>query len=294
MQQTPVLVSDVDRHIRLSDGRWLGYAEYGDPSGKTILYFHGGLSSRLDVAFSNPLCRARKIRLLSVDRPGIGLSDLQKNRKLLDWPDDICELAHTLNLDRFAVLGWSGGGPYALACAFKIPERLTYVGIAAGMCPLRPPATVHELGLLIDRILFPLSEHVPELAELLVNSAKHIPATVLKWLLEQELTSSSDLNLIRTLNADQATNFFYEAVRFSAQGTVNDYRILGDEWGFKLTDIVIEVQLWQGEEDFLLPMAHVKYLTDRLRFSKLTIVPGQGHFLLRAIMNDVLSRLTSE
>lgn len=83
--------ANFDMRIRLSDGCHLGYAEYGDPDGKPVVYFHGGLSSRLDIAFAALFCQTRGIRLLSIDRPGIGLSDFQPNRMLLDWPDDICE-----------------------------------------------------------------------------------------------------------------------------------------------------------------------------------------------------------
>ncbi len=219
MKLSPASVThhtDFDRRIRLSNGRWLGYAEYGDPDGKPVMSFHGGLSSRLDVAFAASICRARGIRLLSVDRPGIGLSDFQPNRTLLDWSDDICELAHTLSLKRFALFGWSAGGPYVLACAFKIPHLLTRIGISGGMCPINRSGAVQELGLLVDRVLFPLAKQFPELAALLLNAASHLPATVLKWVLEQELSSLADRKLIASLSPEQATGFVYEAFRAGA------------------------------------------------------------------------------
>ncbi|SRR5579883_3074802 len=285
--------ANFDRRIRLADGRWFGYADYGDPDGKPILYFHGGLSSRLDVAFADPFCRARGIRLLSIDRPGIGLSDFQPKRTLLDWADNIDELAQALRLERFAVLGWSAGGPYVLACAFKMPHRLTRVGISGGMCPINRAGAVQELGLFIDRVLFPLAEQFPELAALLLNAARQLPAPALKWVLEQELSSSSDRKLVASLPPEQATDFFYEAFRSGAQGTVEDYRILGGDWGFELKEIEAEILLWQGEEDRLLPMAHAKYLADHLSFAQLIVVPNQGHFLLRSMMEQILTTLTS-
>lgn len=297
MKQSPVSVkndSDVDRRIRLSDGRWLGYSEYGDPMGKPILSFHGGLSSRIDIAFASSLCCSKHIRILSVDRPGIGLSDPQDNRRLLDWPEDICELASTLDLKKFALLGWSAGGPYALACAFKIPHLLTNVGIAGGMCPLDRPGAVQELGLLVDRVLFPLAEKFPEFSEVLIKLAKYVPPAILKWMLKQELQCLSDRQLIASLSVEEATNFFCEAIRFNVQGTVDDYRILGSDWGFKSRDISMKILLWQGKEDYLLPMKHANQLAKQLQDFELFIIPNQGHFLLRSIIDEVLSALISE
>jgi pimeloyl-ACP methyl ester carboxylesterase len=290
MQQNGFEVN-CDRRIRLSDGRWLGYADYGDPDGKPVLYFHGGLSSRLDVAFAAPFCREKGMRLLSIDRPGIGLSDFQPNRTLLNWADDIDEFSQTLQLDKFALLGWSAGGPYVLACAFKIPHRLTRVGISGGMCPINRAGAVSELGLFGDRILFPLAQQFPDLAVLLLRAANLLPATILKWVLEQELSSPGDRKLVASLSSEQATVFFYEAFRSGAHGTVEDYRILGGDWGFRLQEIEAEIFLWQGEEDHLLPIAHARYLADYLRFSQLVILPNQGHFLLRSMMKQVLTTL---
>jgi pimeloyl-ACP methyl ester carboxylesterase len=280
-----------DRRIRLSDGRCLGYAEYGNPDGKPVLSFHGGLSSRLDIAFASPFCQAKGIRLLSIDRPGIGLSDFQPHRTILDWADDISELAAQLGLNKFAVLGWSAGGPYVLACALKIPHLLTRAGIAGGMCPVNRPGAVRELGALGDRILFPLTKYTPWLASMLLQAIGFSPAAVLKWVFERELSSPADRKLLASLTPQQATDFFYEALCSGARGTVEDYRILGDDWGFRLKEISTEIILWQGEEDRLSPMKHAKYLAKHLRFSQLVVVPHQGHFLLRAKIHEILATL---
>ena len=120
-----------NQHIKLKDGRALGYAEYGAPEGKPIFYFHGFPGSRLDWMLSDSDNSANELnaRIIAVDRPGMGLSDFKRDRKILDWPDDVVELADILQIERFSVLGISGGGPYTFACAFKIPERLTRTAI---------------------------------------------------------------------------------------------------------------------------------------------------------------------
>ncbi|MFC2004784.1 alpha/beta fold hydrolase [Chloroflexota bacterium] len=129
--------------IKLKDGRSLGYAEYGSPEGKPVFYFHGFPGSRLDWPFSDANDSAAQLnaRIIAVDRPGMGLSDFKRGRELLDWPDDVIELADALQVDRFAALGISGGGPYAAVCAFKIPERLTATAIVCGMGPAEAPGS---------------------------------------------------------------------------------------------------------------------------------------------------------
>ncbi len=118
------------RTIRLRDGGRLGYAEWGDTDGRPLLYFHGWPGARVEGRLGAEVARAKGIRFIALDRPGMGLSDYQPRRTFVDWPIDVAELAAALGLDRFAVLGISGGGPYAAACAWKLSERLTGAGIA--------------------------------------------------------------------------------------------------------------------------------------------------------------------
>ena len=113
-----------DRLIRLPDGRNLCYAEYGDPQGKPVMSFHGGPGSHLEHEAYSATIGSLGVRLICPDRPGMGLSDFQPGRKLLDWPPDVLALADALGLERFGVMGWSVGSQYALACAYAIPERL--------------------------------------------------------------------------------------------------------------------------------------------------------------------------
>lgn len=137
-----------DQRIRLHDGRLLGYAEYGDIHGRPLLYFHGLPGSRLDISGPTPSVIAGKlgIRVVALDRPGFGLSDFQPERTLGDWPNDVVEIADVLRLDTFAVLGLSGGGPYAAACARFIPERLTAAAIVGGITPLDIPGATDALS----------------------------------------------------------------------------------------------------------------------------------------------------
>ena len=111
--------------IVLKDERRLGFAEYGDASGKAVLHFNGSGGSRLEHPSDLSILTDLGIRLISTDRPGHGISDPQPGRKLLDWPDDVGQLADHMGIDKFYVMGWSAGGPHALACAYRLPDRVS-------------------------------------------------------------------------------------------------------------------------------------------------------------------------
>lgn len=138
----------LNQQYQLPHGRKLGYDEYGSPDGKPIFYLHGSPSSRLEVKLyvSEDLLQSLNVRLVAVDRPGMGRSDFQPNRALLDFPKDLLALADHLNIRRFSILAYSLGGPYGLACAYAIPERLTKVGIVSGAALFTEPELITNIN----------------------------------------------------------------------------------------------------------------------------------------------------
>ena len=150
--------------VTLPDGRDLAYEEYGDPAGFPVLSFHGGLSSRLlDSAPAHQAARVAGVRLLSPDRPGIGLSTYQRGRRLVDWPADVAHLTDALGIERFAVMGWSAGGAYAVVCAAKLGRRVTAAALLSSAVPLDQYGTTRGLSF-EDRVLLVLSRRMPWLA----------------------------------------------------------------------------------------------------------------------------------
>ena len=152
--------------IRLHDGRALGYAEVGKSDGFPIFYFHGHDSSRLEVVLWTELAITLGVRLIALDRPGIGRSDLKAGYRLLDWPDDVVEVANQLGIERFAVAAVSGGGAYGLACAYKIPHRLTACGL---ICSIAPGQLITKDAPLWMRAMWWMGKHLPWLYRLSVR-----------------------------------------------------------------------------------------------------------------------------
>ena len=122
-----------DNLLTLPDGRKLAYAEFGKPEGYPVLYFHAAPSARLEpLMIGDQIFRQYGLRVISPDRPGMGESEFQPKREFSDWAKDVIFLADYLGLEKFSVVGVSGGSGYAAVCAARIPERLSKLVIASG------------------------------------------------------------------------------------------------------------------------------------------------------------------
>jgi pimeloyl-ACP methyl ester carboxylesterase len=148
--------------IPLPDGRLLAYTEYGDPSGYPVLWCHGNPGSRREADMLEPtLLQRTQVRAIVPDRPGIGLSTWKNRRKLAEWPTDLAALTAALKIERFALLGLSGGAPYALAYARVMPHQITRAAIVSGVGPLDVldegeghfSVIVRQLGRILPRLV---------------------------------------------------------------------------------------------------------------------------------------------
>jgi pimeloyl-ACP methyl ester carboxylesterase len=258
----------------------LAFEEYGDPAGFPVLSFHGGLSSRLDAAPAHEAAVAMGVRLLSPDRPGMGLSTFQRRRRLTDWPADVEHLAGALALGRFAVMGWSAGGPYAAVCAAKMPERVTAAALLSSSVPLDKFGTSKGLTT-DDRILLFLTERAPRLASAIMRLTI---ADASDSRLYKEVTRSfppvDRAVLKEETDTTKAVAFVRESMLHGTQGCIQDYRIFGASWGFDLEEITAPTFIWEGTEDHTGPPAYREYLHAHIPNSTITLVPDEGHLSL--------------
>jgi pimeloyl-ACP methyl ester carboxylesterase len=272
--------------IKLKDGRNLGYAEYGDLKGKPVLHFHGVPSSRLEGDHSLVDAYASKLHLhlIFLDRPGIGLSDFKPNRRILDWPDDVCELADALDLERFGVLGLSGGGPYVSACAFKIPDRLAAAGIISGAGPMEVEGNYQSLGK-SDRQAMDMAIKYPWLLRALfwymTRQLRSNPAGFLVQL-ETDLSQADKDQIAQPEISATVIKATLEAFRQGGRGVVWDYALVGRPWGFRLEDIHYPISLWHGEEDKVCSIQMGRRTASAIPHCRPTYYPGEGHISLYA------------
>jgi len=279
--------------LRLPDRRRLGYLQLGASGGLPVLWCHGGLSCSLELGFADALARRLDVRLVAPDRPGIGASDFQPGRRLLDWPRDVEALADALGLERFTALGWSAGGPYALACGRALGPRLERVVLLAGLARLDEPRDIARLGLATDRFLFRMSPRSPRLAALPLALARALPLPLLRRSFHSALRATGDADLphLPPPTLDALVETFRASLRPGALGTAWDYRVLAGPWGFRLEDVSAEVQVWHGTGDRLLGPEHSERLAARLPRAVLHRLPGHGHFLPHRALGTILEAL---
>lgn len=279
--------------LTLRDGRTIGYAQYGDPSGKPVFFFHGGAGSRLE--HPADVC-AIGARLICTDRPGHGLSDFQPDRKLLDWPDDVAQLANHLGINRFYVLGWSAGGPHALACAYQLPERVLAGAVAAGLGPMNRPAATKGFVFPGQAFIF-AAQNFPWLIGLFRRTARNTVWGDTEEAKQQLLSSIPDDDKERMLQSGNLDMWFAdvrEGYRQGWQGVARDDIVIMQDWGFDIADIRVRVDIWHGEQDRNVPLLSSEHMRDRIPNNRATFLPGEGHFFLLSHWGRVVQTLVTD
>jgi pimeloyl-ACP methyl ester carboxylesterase len=279
-----------EHFVQLRDGRRLCFAEYGDPDGFAVISAHGGLACRFDVAAADDLAREAGIRLISPDRPGVGLSDPLPGRTMLDWAADVLDLSDRLGLERFSVMGWSMGGPYAAAVAYAMPSRVSRVAILAGALPLDEAGNFEQLPR-IDRIYTQLSQRAPCMARQcfrIVRWAAGVAPTVYGRLAASEL-GPADGAVIRGEGYDTFTRMSREALR-QPSGAVEEYRAWARPWGFAPEDVGVAVDVWAGTDDELIDPRWPRELADRIPNATLHVCSG-GHFMAHRHYCEIFAAL---
>ncbi len=271
------------RLLPLAPGRVLALAEYGDPQGRPVLYFHGFPGSRLEAALTGPAARACGVRLLALDRPGYGGSPFQPGRRILDWPADIAAVLDVLHLARAAVLGVSGGGPYALACAYALPARISVAGVVGGLGGLDAPAALQAMDW-PARLGFRLARTAPRLLHWVYGGTalrmmRRRPEVPL-WLLTRRAPPADRRVLVRREVRDVLRCSMREALRQGERGPMRDLVLYARPWGFALEDVDVPVQLWHGEADQTVPVLHGRRAAARLPRVQARFLAAQGHFSL--------------
>jgi pimeloyl-ACP methyl ester carboxylesterase len=264
----------------MSDGSYIGYAEYGDPQGKPVLYFHGCPSSRLEGKLLDIRGHASKshVRIIVPDRPGIGRSDF-KPYTIAGWPDIMIEFADKLGLDTFTVIGTSSGGKYAAACAWKIPHRLTSAFIISSESPPELPGAYKTLSSM-DKLIYTIADKTPWLLHLIL------------WKISRDAQKNSSGIITRFQKSEPAngvfTNpdvreiyekMFVEAFFQGGRGVAFDFMLEARAWGFSLHETRIPVFVWHGEADKLVPVEQGRIIANAIPEAHATFFPNEGHTL---------------
>lgn len=281
--------------IVLRDERRLGFAEYGDPSGKAVFHFNGSGGSRLEHPQDLSILTDLGVRLISTDRPGHGISDPQPGRKLLDWPEDVGQLADHLGIDSFHIEGWSAGGPHALACAYKMPDRILAGALISGLAPPDRPNPYEGLPFAMKTLMI-IGRNVPSLVYLFRRMMrKNLQGDPDKMgdRLKSSFPPPDQKAIEESGSEDWLIENIQEGYSQGGDGPAQDDILINTSWGFKLQDIQARFDVWQGEVDKNVPLNQGVYQDKLLLNSRLTVLPGQAHLYLLTHWREVLEALVN-
>ena len=286
-----------DGRLRLASGRWLSYREYGqNVNAPLVFYFHGTPGSRLELGLCDAESCCSGARVIAVDRPGMGRSSHYDSRRIVDWPCDIEQLAaHLGYADRpFGIIGLSGGAPYAAACAYQIPHRLTHVALVSGHAPMGAcgtcPGNQDELIELISR-----RPRLGKLAfKVLGRRLDRRPDKVIQKISKNWSAADKKLILCNPKHYQQLVDNLREASRCGPEGLVTDIRLLAGRWGFCVSDITgVPVSIWQGECDPVVTPSMGHYFQKQIAGSELILDPRAGHVtMFKWHAREILAKFT--
>lgn len=275
----------------------MGYYEYGDPSGDPVVAMHGTPACGAGFAWAHERARARGIRLLAPDRPGVGDSDRWRpglGASVRSYPTELRGFADALDLATFAVIGYSGGGPYALAAAHALADRVRAAAIVSGSGQVGVWASVDDFEP-TDRVLTRLSQRLPRLAgatlQIGVRASRVAPKTSLRFG-RIEMSAADRAVMEKFPSAKAALALFTQSCRRGAAGVVDDYAALGRPWGFDVEEIRVPVHCWHASADPIVPMHHSEELVRRIPGAQFSQWDGEGHLAIIDRIDEVFDALS--
>jgi len=278
--------------VTLHDGRLLAYAEWGDPVGRPVVMFHGNPATRLQCPDADG-STAAGVRLITVDRPGFGGSTPRPGRTLLSWVDDYAEFRALIGLPPCPVMGWSAGGPYALACAYALPGVVTSVGVAGSVGPIDevPDAYGDEM---LRRATLVRTDRAAAEAATTERWAAFVADPVSAydgWFFNSPTPDGPDQRLYARPDVREAMDeWARDAARQGTAGVVSDSMVFLQPWGFSVADIACDAAVWVGDQA---PADRLEsdYLAATIPGATYVIYPGDGHLLTLPRWGEMLAWL---
>jgi pimeloyl-ACP methyl ester carboxylesterase len=263
--------------LELKDGRQMGFAEYGDPEGQPIFYFHGLPGSRLEAGHLHEVAIVNNFRLIGLDRPGMGFSSIEPKRSILSWVEDVEAFADSMNIDKFSIVGHSGGAPFVAACAYTIPNRLNGAAIVSGMAPFENSEATASLSR-GQRIVNRLINAIPWVAHVMMKFTSIMlnKPGMLKQMLKQ-MSEADQLVFCDTQSSKAIIEATKEAFRSGVSGASQEIILSLKPWGFKLENITYPITIWQGGRDKQAPEMHARIYAKLMPNANLMFFKEEGH-----------------
>jgi pimeloyl-ACP methyl ester carboxylesterase len=286
----------LEGNIAVGDDRQLGFAEFGDPQGRAVFWLHGTPGARRQIPTeARVYAEDNGIRLIGVDRPGIGSSTPYQYDTAVAFADDLRTMADTLGIDKMAVVGLSGGGPYALGCGAAMPERVVAVGVLGGVAPTRGADAVRggvmTLGMLVAPLLERVGLPIRLAAIALIRMIRPVAPVALQ--LYARISPEADRRLLvrpefKAMFLDDLLN----GSRKQLAAPFADVVVFARDWGFRLEQVKVPVRWWHGDRDHIVPFAHGQHVVSRLPDAELYHLPGESHLAGLGRAEEILRTMT--
>ena len=284
--------------VAVRDGRRLGFAAFGTPRGRPIFWLHGTPGGRRQIPLeARALAEEHDLRMIGLDRPGIGASTPFLYADVLDFATDLELVADALGIDTFHVIGLSGGGPYTLASAVAMPDRVLGLEVIGGVAPTVGPDAIGgglvSLGAhvapLVSAGRLPLSLAMTGTIRVIRPLAG--PALELYRLLQPE----GDRRLLgrpefKAMFIDDLLN----GSRKQISAPLSDLILFTRDWGFRLADVKAPVRWWHGDGDHIVPFTHGRHCVERLPDAELFTMEGESHLGGLGMAQEILGGLLQE
>jgi len=278
--------------VRLRDGRHIGIAEYGTPDGLPIFWFHGTPGGRGQIpAAALRGAAERSVRIIAVERPGTGLSTGHLHRAVVDWARDVEEIADALGLERFVVVGLSGGGPYVLAVAHELPDRVVGGLVLGGVAPTKGDEAADGGIVRLTGYLEPVLSLVKvPLGLALTTFARALrPFTSQAFELYARVSPEGDRAVFASPDIKEMfTGDLNRAAKTGLSAPAYDLVLFGRHWGFSLRDIRVPIRFWHGDADNFVPLEHAEHQSALIPDSELRVRPGESHIGALAASDEIL------
>lgn len=284
-----------DGTVKLADGRRLGFAEYGAEGGDAVLWFHGTPGARHQISPEvNAIAGERNVRVITVERPGVGDSTPHLHGRILDWAGDVDQLTAHLGVDRFAIAGLSGGGPYVLACAHAFPDRVVAGAVLGGVAPTQGEdradgglvALANRFRLPLEWLREPLGYTLWGAVKLLMPFQEQAVGAYLRFQPpgDQEVFQRPGMKEMFLKDISTGARKRFHAV-------IYDVVLFTRDWGFSPREVRVPIRFWHGDEDHIVPLVHGHHVASLMPDAKVFERPGESHLGALAVLDEVLDVL---
>lgn len=277
--------------LRRSDGSVVAVDIAGEPDATPVLVCHGLADSRLSADWFEPAARELGLCVIVPDRPGSGGTDLRRMSRLEDWVYDATLVLDAYRADAAALLGISGGGPFAAACAAVIPDRVRSLTLIA---PLGAPGWPTGGMAAGERASLALARRAPAFGGWVLGGLAALARRSPRLFFRLVTTELPDADIRALSHPGVRESFlasYVEAFRRGSGGVAQDLRVLTRPWGFDLGSIKVPALIRQGDADLTVPVQHARRYAEAIPGARLHVDPGHGHFSIFSTPREILAGL---